>query len=101
MIGFLILSRVRSFDECWLDHFFIDKYYQGQGYGREVLARVIELARVTFSCRFLSLKVADMNDRAQRLYLNAGFENTGMRSGRQLIYRLKTQIKRDEQRRNE
>lgn len=88
MVGFLLLTQARASRECWLDHFFIDRHYQGQGYGKEVLARVIELAKVDLSCRYLCLRVSDENSHAQRLYLGIGFENTGKRRGRQLIYRL-------------
>jgi diamine N-acetyltransferase len=46
MVGFLVLAFERgSRDNYWLSHFFVDRRYQGHGYGRAALAALVRLLR--------------------------------------------------------
>ena len=88
MIGFAELAyEPGSADNYWLCHFFIDCSYQGQGYGRQALQRLIEFVREQHpSCCMLRLTVHPDNVAAQRLYASAGFQPTGTQRDGEPMY---------------
>jgi diamine N-acetyltransferase len=46
MMGFIELTyEPASVDNYWLFHFFIDRRYQGRGYGKEALCLLLEFIR--------------------------------------------------------
>lgn len=96
MVGFLELAyEPGSADEYWLFHFFIDQRFQGHGYAKAALARLIELvAREHPECQALQLVVHPQNTRAQRLYLGAGFRPTGGERWGEPAYRLDLDVAR-------
>ncbi|WP_310735650.1 GNAT family N-acetyltransferase [Paenibacillus thiaminolyticus] len=56
--------------------FQIDKSYQGKGYGKLALRRIIDFIRENHPlCRLISLTVEQDNKAAQRLYESIGFVN--------------------------
>lgn len=90
MVGFVELAyEPGSADEYWVFHFFIDARFQGHGYGRVAIARLIELvAREHPEARSLQLVVHPENTAAQRLYMSAGFRPTGAERWGEPAYRL-------------
>lgn len=53
-----------------------DLSYQGKGYGKRALRRIIEFIQESHPlCRVISLTVEQDNKRAQRLYESFGFVN--------------------------
>jgi len=79
-IGYLIACFGYSVEFCgrdaFVDEFFIQEAYRGQGIGRQLLLRVQTEMRA-LNIRALHLEVAHNNDNARHLYVEAGF------SGRQ------------------
>ena len=90
MIGFVELALdVDSTDDYWMYHFFIDQRYQGQGYGKQALASLIEhIERNYPECRSISLTVHPDNLPAQRLYTAAGFIRTSEEAFGEPLFRL-------------
>lgn len=79
MVGFAALAyEPESIGAYWLFHFFIDERYQGRGYGRLALERLIAVTLAAHPrCRAIQLTVHPENVRAQRFYTHAGFHPTG------------------------
>jgi len=73
--GFYISYTPNSLDNYWLGGFFIDKSYQGQGYGKKALSMIIDFIKVTYKpIEVLSLTVEAHNHRAMDLYQSFGFQ---------------------------
>jgi diamine N-acetyltransferase len=90
MVGFAELAyEPESTDRYFLFHFFIDRAYQGRGYGAQALHLLIALVREQHPrCRIFQLTVHPKNARAQRLYTRAGFQPTGTELGGEPLYQL-------------
>ncbi|MGZ6388181.1 MAG: GNAT family N-acetyltransferase [Ktedonobacterales bacterium] len=90
MVGFVELAyEPDTLDEYWIFHFFIDRRYQGRGYGRVALLRLIERVKHEHPhCQMLQLVVHPENDLAQRLYTSAGFLPTGSERWGEPAYQL-------------
>ena len=79
MVGFTMLAYASELaSDAWIFHFFIDHRVQGRGYGAQALRALIALARKRLpQCHTIHLTVHPENERAQRLYLAAGFRSSG------------------------
>ncbi len=92
IIGFVALAYEDSLEarsRYWVFHFFIDAGYQGQGYGRQALAALIQAIRLRHpTCRVIRLTVHPENTRAQHLYTQAGFRPTGEILEDEPVYQL-------------
>jgi diamine N-acetyltransferase len=90
MVGFVELAYTPgSDDDYWVFHFFIDHQWQGRGYARAALRRLIELVgRDHPQSRMLQLVVHPANLRAQRLYIGAGFRPAGTERWGEPVYQL-------------
>lgn len=90
MIGFAELAYEPGSEEnYWFFHFFIDKQYQGQGYGKQALQTLLQFIKGHFpECRTIYITVHPENERAIRLYTAAGFQATGEERWGEPVYRL-------------
>lgn len=90
VVGFLELAYTPgSADDYWLFHFFIDRRFQGRGYARHALSRLVALIQARFPvCAALQLVVHPENQRAQRLYTRAGFHETRVLRWGEPVFRL-------------
>ena len=90
LVGFLELSYTPGdSDDYWLFHFFIDRRFQGMGYGQAALAQLIEsLLRRDPDRLFLRLVVHPDNAGARQLYTSAGFRATGETRWDEPVYQL-------------
>ena len=90
MIGFTALAyEPGSAEEYWIFHFFIDQRFQGRGYGRKALDTFIQFVKDHHpACRAIQLTVHPDNQRAQHLYMQAGFRPTGTELEGEPCYRL-------------
>jgi diamine N-acetyltransferase len=90
MVGFVELAYApTSADQYWIYHFFIDRSWQGQGYGKAALQAFVQLVRRQHpSCRRLQLAVHPENHAAQRLYAGVGFRPTGQEQFGEPVYAL-------------
>ena len=90
LIGFTELAyEPESAENYWLFHFFIDQRYQGRGYGQQALTAFIQYAKDHHPyCQAIQLTVHPQNQRAQRLYVQAGFRPTGVELDDEPVYKL-------------
>ena len=77
MVGFLMYGSAWEDGQVWLFRFMIDKKYQGQGLGKQALERVLRKLRDE-GYPEVNIGWDPENEVAERLYLNAGFEPTGI-----------------------
>lgn len=81
-------------DEAHITSVTIGEDYRGFGYGKQLVAFLLDLARKV-GARLATLEVRASNDRARGLYLNMGFRPVGVRkkyypkSGEDAIVMLK------------
>ena len=75
MIGMFYISYTPgSTDNYWIGGFFIDKKYQGLGYGKLSLDKILEfIPTIHANCQQIKLTIEKENSIAQRLYESAGF----------------------------
>ena len=90
MVGFVELAyEPDTPDEYWIFHFFIDRRYQGRGYGSMAMQHFIEHVKHEHPrCQMLQLVVHSENYVAQRLYTSAGFRATGTQRWGEPVYQL-------------
>jgi diamine N-acetyltransferase len=90
MVGFTELAyEPESVDNYWLVHFFIDRHFQGRGYGKEALRLFLQFIRDRHpQCQALQLTVHLDNAHAQRLYIGVGFQPTGATLSDEPVYQL-------------
>ena len=90
MVGLTELAyEPASLDNYWIFHFFIDRHYQGQGYGKRAMRLLLHFIREHHpECQALQLTVHPENERAQHLYTGVGFRPTGAVSSGEPVYRL-------------
>lgn len=88
IVGFLMYGRDPRDNQIWLFRLMIADTFQGQGYGRQALNRLIDLLKRTPDCTGVNVGYELGNDVAERLYLSAGFVKTGVASWGELTARL-------------
>ena len=76
LLGYTLYQQI--VDEVHLLNICIKPSFQGQGLGREILNYVIDFSTATSSVLIL-LEVRRSNQRAQQLYLQAGFNEMSVR----------------------
>lgn len=90
MVGFTILAyEPESRENYWLYHFFIDRQYQRQGYGKQAIRLFLQFLKDHYtSCKGVHLTVHPDNVHAQHLYTSVGFQPTGAEMDHELVYKL-------------
>ena len=78
MVGFLMYGLDPQDGQYWLYRFMIDQRFQGRGLGRAALNRFIDLLKRTPGCTGVNVGYDPANAPAERLYLSAGFQKTGV-----------------------
>ena len=76
MVGYTIVQKV--VDEAHLLNICVKPSFQGQGIGCKILDHVIDFAN-SISSVLIVLEVRRSNERAQQLYLQAGFNEMSVR----------------------
>jgi RimJ/RimL family protein N-acetyltransferase len=86
LVGFYVLHPDRRDNACWwLGWFALDRRYQGRGYGRMAMMRIMDNLRRIVGCRRVRLLVSPANVHATRLYAQAGFHQVGVHTSGELI----------------
>ncbi|MBA3806486.1 MAG: GNAT family N-acetyltransferase [Acidobacteria bacterium] len=73
----------------WVKRFMIDKKYQGRGFGKPALLKLIALIRESERCEEIKLTVTPENAVARKLYESVGFFNTEDMHEGELIFSLR------------
>lgn len=91
MVGFLMYGEddVNEGDgTLWIIRIMIDARFQGKGYGRTAMEKVIEHIRNNFTQKELFISFVPENEFARKLYTSLGFEDTGRFEDGETVYRL-------------
>ncbi len=78
LIGYFILQEI--VDEMHLLKIAVDENFQGQGYGRLLMDKAVEVAREA-EMESVLLEVRSSNETAVGLYKKTGFKSIGVRKG--------------------
>jgi diamine N-acetyltransferase len=76
-VGFAMYALDEDDGNYWVYRLMIDARFQGLGYGRAALSTIIQELAELPDCSCIVLGVKPENERARRLYENAGFQITG------------------------
>ena len=76
-VGLVYYADLPELNVYNLCQFFIDKRYQGRGYGKAALLLVLERMREEGRYKRVSVTYHEGNDVALKLYENVGFVHTG------------------------
>lgn len=95
MVGFTMLCYIQASEATakstyWICRLMIDKRYQGNGYGRKTMEKVLELIK-TFphgKASSIQLSYEPENIVAKTLYSSFGFEETGEIEDEELVAKL-------------
>lgn len=75
--------------ECYdFSQLFIDKKYQGIGFGKEATIQVLEMMRIDGKYNKVVLCYIEGNNVAREMYEKLGFKHTGEREGNEIIMEL-------------
>ena len=94
LIGFAMYGffpEIHSDGQVWLDRLLIDRDYQGKGYGKEVVTRLIKKLANEFGQNKIYLSVYDINKAAIHLYEKIGFyfnDDLDTKGERIMVYEL-------------
>jgi diamine N-acetyltransferase len=80
MIGFVMFAidkdQIES-GKLWICRFMVDEKFQGKGYGKASMDKIIEYAKDKFDYKEVYLSEVPENVRAKRIYESFGFKYTG------------------------
>jgi diamine N-acetyltransferase len=74
-------------DAFWIGGLVVDRRHQGRGVGRAAVARLVAMAAAT-GARQVALSYEPANERARRVYADAGFRETGELVDDEVVARL-------------
>ncbi len=76
LVGFAVYSdKAVHEDNYWLLALMIDTKYQGRGYGREALRKLIDLMKESLKCKRIMIGHRPENGIAGNLYESLGFHS--------------------------
>lgn len=79
LVGFIMFAfEADTTDMYWINGFLIDEKYQGKGYGKEALIKMINWIKTEYPLsEEIRLTVHKENEFARLLYRKVGFEDSG------------------------
>lgn len=87
-VGFAMLSIDRDKPEVYLWRFMIDQRYQGRGYGRAAIARIVDQARTIPGATELLVSWVPESGGPEQFYRGLDFEPTGEIDHGEVVARL-------------
>jgi len=86
-IGFLMyaLNLDHPRQQAFIQRLMVDDQYQGKGYGRFGMQKMLELFRTEQRIESVGISYEPENEAANKLYASLGFEETGERVGDELL----------------
>lgn len=91
MIGFAMYGPDEEKEkEVWLIRYMMDERYQGKGYGKEALEKLLEEIRLNTKCSIINLSFHPQSKIAKNLYTSLGFKQfmTGFEADDEIFYKL-------------
>lgn len=95
LIGFAMygfFQEIQTGGQVWLDRLLIDKRYQGKGYGKKAVTKLLEILNDEYKQNKVYLSVYDINKPAIHLYKKIGFYFNGeydTKGERIMVYEFK------------
>lgn len=77
IVGFAMYALDPDDGKYWIYRFMIDEKFQGRGYGKGAMIKIIELLKKIPECREIMISYVPGNIVAEKLYTSLGFERTG------------------------
>ena len=74
IIGFAMYGSFSLNKDTWIDRIMIDEKYQGKGYGKIAMMKLIDIVSKEFEVNVIYLSISDENKTAYSLYKSIGFE---------------------------
>ena len=88
MIGFVMYGYCYEYDFYEICRFMIDHRYQGKGYGKLALGKIIEEMKKLEDCKDIYISFDPKNNIARSLYESLGFKDTGKALEEELLFKL-------------
>lgn len=88
MVGFIMYCIDEDDGEYWIYRMMIDERYQGKGYGKKALEKLLEIIKQDNCHNKIFLGVKKENEHAVKLYKSFGFEFNGQIFGKEHIMML-------------
>lgn len=88
MIGFTMYGYCYEYGFYEICRFMIDYKYQGKGYGRRALVKIIEEMKKNEECKEIYISFDPKNNIARSLYESLGFYDTGETLEEELLFKL-------------
>lgn len=88
IIGFTMYGYCYEYDFYEICRFMIDHKYQGKGYGRFALGKIIEEMKKIKDCNDIFISFDPKNEIAKSLYESIGFKDTGKIIEDELLFKL-------------
>ena len=88
MIGFTMYGYCNEYDFYEICRLMIDHKYQGKGFGRISLRKIIEEMKKNEDCKDIYISFDPKNNIARSLYESLGFKDTGKTLEEELLFKL-------------
>ncbi|WP_411168722.1 GNAT family N-acetyltransferase [Clostridium sp. MB05] len=88
IIGFTMYGYCYEYDFYEICRFMIDHKYQGKGYGKISLGKIIDEMKKLKDCKDIYISFDPKNNIAKSLYESIGFKDTGRIIEDELLYQL-------------
>ncbi len=88
MVGFTMYGYCYEYDFYEICRFMIDHRYQGKGYGKLALIKIIEEMKKQEDCKDIYISFDPRNNKARSLYESLGFKDTGKTLEEELLFKL-------------
>lgn len=87
-VGFIMLSDDAEKPEYFLWRLMLDARHQGNGYGRQAIARLVEYVKTRPNARELLVSYQPGDGSPRDFYLKLGFQETGQVEDGEIVLRL-------------
>ena len=86
-VGFLMyaLNLNHPKQQAFIQRLMVDDQYQGRGYGRFGMEKMLEIFRANGQIRSVGISYEPENELARKLYVSLGFEETGAMVGDEVL----------------
>lgn len=74
IIGFAMYGSFGPNKDTWIDRIMIDEKYQGRGFGRTAMMKLIDIVSKEYGVNTIYLSIVEENTLAYNLYKSIGFE---------------------------
>lgn len=85
-IGFINLCKWLSGSDAYSWSYFIDKEYQGKGYGKQAAKLAVTILKSANSVKPIKLATEIYNIKAQQLYVSLGFKKLDEMDGEDIVF---------------